>query len=174
MKKYRLKPRFYVMAVTTGLLITGFSIMHIDVTCSAKLESGEIIKPAAVYAQEIEHPEEPEEPEEPALELLGEYEITHYCSCPQCCGVWAENRPVDENGQEIVYTASGARAEAGKTIAVDPAVIPLGSTVIIDGREYIAQDTGGAIQGNRIDIYCSSHQEALELGVITAEVWTEA
>ena len=173
MKKYRLKPRFYVMAVTTGLLITGFSIMHIDAACSAKLESGEIIKPAAVYAQEIEQPEEPAEPE-PVLESLGEYKITHYCSCPQCCGTWAENRPVDEQGQEIVYTASGARAEAGKTIAVDPDVIPLGSTVIIGGQEYIAQDTGSAIQGNRIDIYCSSHQEALELGVITADVWREA
>lgn len=173
MKKYRFKPRFYVIAVTTGLLITGFSVMHIDATCNAKLESGEIIKPAAVYAQEIEEPAEPEEPE-PALESLGEYKITHYCSCPQCCGVWAENRPVDESGQEIVLTASGAIAEAGKTIAVDPAVIPLGSTVIIDGQEYIAQDTGNAIQGNRIDIYCSSHQEALELGVITAEVWREA
>ena len=171
MKKYRLKPRFYVIAATTGLLITGFSIMHIDAACSEKLESGEIIKPAAVYAQEIEEPAEPEAPE---LVSLGEYEITHYCSCEICCDEYAVGRPVDENGQEIVYTASGDRAEAGKTIAVDPAVIPLGSTVIIDGQTYIAQDTGGAIQGNRIDIYCSSHQEALELGVITAEVWREA
>lgn len=169
MKKYRLKPRFYIMAVTTGLLITGFSIMHIDAACSEKLESGEIIKPA--YAQEIVEPEEPEEPE---LVSLGEYKITHYCSCQQCCGVWAENRPVDENGQEIVKTASGARAEVGKTIAVDPAVIPLGSTVIIDGQEYIAQDTGGAIQGNRIDIYCSSHQEAWDKGTFTTEVYKEA
>lgn len=170
MKKYRLKPRFYVIAVTTGLLITGFSIMHIDTACSAKLESGEIIKPAVVYAEEIEEPAEPEL----ALESLGEYKITHYCSCPVCCGVWAENRPVDEYGQEIVYTASGARAEAGRTIAVDPEVIPLGSAVIINGQEYIAQDTGGAIQGQRIDIYCGSHEEALQLGVITAEVFKEA
>lgn len=168
MKRYRLKPRFYVIAVTTGLLITGFSIMHIDAACQEKLESGEIIKP--VYAQDLE---EPAEPEEPALESLGEYKITHYCSCPVCCGVWAENRPVDENGQEIVYTASGARAEAGRTIAVDPDVIPLGSAVIINGQEYIAQDTGGAIQGQRIDIYCGSHDEALQLGVITAEVFKE-
>ena len=171
MKKYRLKPRFYVITVTAGLLITGLSIMHIDAACSEKLESGEIIKPAAVYAQEIEEPAEPEEPE---LLSLGEYKITHYCSCPVCCGEWGENRPVDENGQEIVYTASGARAEAGRTIAVDPEVIPLGSTVIINGQEYIAQDTGSAIQGQRIDIYCDSHQEAWELGVITAEVFKEA
>lgn len=172
MKKYRLKPRFYAMAVTTGLLITGFSIMHIDATCSAKLESGEIIKPAAVYAQEIEQPEEPEP--EPQPVSLGEFTITHYCSCEICCNQYAVGRPVDENGQEIVYTASGARAEAGKTIAVDPDVIPWGTTVIINGQEYIAQDAGGAIQENRIDIYCSSHQEARELGIYTAEVWMEA
>jgi 3D (Asp-Asp-Asp) domain-containing protein len=166
--KYRLKPRFYVITITAGLLISGFAIQHIDATCSEKIESGEIIKPATmVYAQEIEEPMEPEQVS------LGEYKITHYCSCPTCCGVWAENRPVDENGQEIVLTASGARAEAGKTIAVDPDVIPLGSTVIINDQEYVAQDTGGAIQGNRIDIYCGSHEEALQLGVITAEVYME-
>lgn len=165
--KYRLKPRFYVITITTGLLVSGLAVQHIDATCSEKIETGQVIKPAVVYAEEIVEPEEPE----PVS--LGEYKITHYCSCPACCGVWAENRPVDENGNEIVYTASGARAEAGKTIAVDPNVIPLGSTVIIDGKEYVAQDTGGAIQGNRIDIYCGSHEEALQLGVITTEVYME-
>ena len=168
--KYRLKPRFYVITITTGLLISGLAVQHIDATCRENIETGQVIKPAVVYAEEIEETEVPEEPEQVSL---GEYKITHYCSCPTCCGVWAENRPVDENGQEIVLTASGARAEAGKTIAVDPDVIPLGTTVIIEGQEYVAQDTGGAIQGKRIDIYCGSHEEALQLGVITAEVYME-
>ena len=168
--KYRLKPRFYVITITTGLLISGLAVQHIDATCRENIETGQVIKPAVVYAEEIEEPEIPEEPEPVSL---GEYKITHYCSCPQCCGVWAENRPLDENGQEIVLTASGERAEAGRTIAVDPDVIPLGSTVIINGQEYVAQDTGGAIQGNRIDIYCGSHEEALQLGVISTEVYME-
>ena len=56
-------------------------------------------------------------------------------------------------------------------VAVDPDVIPLGSTIIIDGQEYLAADTGGAIKGNRIDIAVETHQEALELGTKTAEVW---
>lgn len=85
---------------------------------------------------------------------------TAYCSCAQCCGVWAENR---ENG--IVYTASGAIAQAGHTIAVDTSVIPFGSVVLIDGIQYVAEDTGGAIQGNRIDIYFDSHDEALQFGI---------
>lgn len=55
--------------------------------------------------------------------------------------------------------------QAGRTIAVDPDVIPLGSTVKIDGQEYVAEDTGGAIQGNRIDIFVNSHDEAITKGV---------
>ena len=105
------------------------------------------------------------EPEEPEQISLGEFKITHYCACEICCGSWANNRP---NG--IVYTASGAVAEAGVTIAVDPDVIPYGTEVVIDNQTYIAQDCGGAIQGNRIDVYCNSHQEALQLGVKYAEV----
>ena len=97
---------------------------------------------------------------------LGEFKITHYCACEICCGSWANNRP---NG--IVYTASGAVAEAGVTIAVDPDVIPYGTEVVIDNQTYIAQDCGGAIQGNRIDVYCNSHQEALQLGVDYFEVF---
>lgn len=105
---------------------------------------------------------------EPEQISLGEFKITHYCACEICCGSWANNRP---NG--IVYTASGAVAEAGVTIAVDPDVIPYGTEVVIDNQTYIAQDCGGAIQGNRIDVYCNSHKEAQQLGVKYAEVFVE-
>ena len=105
-----------------------------------------------------------EEPNTPVS--LGEFKITYYCACEICCGSWANNRP-----DGIVYTASGAVAEAGKTIAVDPSVIPYGTEVIIDGHTYTAQDCGGAIQGSRIDIYCNSHQEANQRGKFTAEVF---
>ena len=67
-------------------------------------------------------------------------------------------------------TATGIPVAPGM-VAVDPDIIPLGSTVIIDGQEYLAADTGGAIKGNRIDIAVETHQEALDLGVRTAEVW---
>ena len=60
MKKYRLKPRFYAITLSACLAITAGSICRIDAACSEKLESGEIIKPAAVYAEEIEEPAEPE------------------------------------------------------------------------------------------------------------------
>lgn len=97
---------------------------------------------------------------------LGDFTATHYCSCAKCCGT--------ETGK----TATGTQATAERTIAVDPEIIPLGSKVIINNdvsdlipKVYIAEDTGGAIKGNRIDIYCESHQEALELGVKKVKVY---
>lgn len=92
---------------------------------------------------------------------LGKFKITHYCACTKCCGA---------NAQGI--TASGKRVQVGKTIAVDPKVIKLGSQVYIDGYGYMeAQDTGSAIKGNIIDVYVESHQEALNLGVQYKDVY---
>ena len=95
---------------------------------------------------------------------LGEYKLTAYCSCKKCCGKWADNR-----GPEVVG-AIGKVLTAGYSIAVDPKVIPYGSIVIINGKEYEAMDCGGAIKGNRIDVYFNSHEEALEFGVQYADV----
>lgn len=87
-------------------------------------------------------------------------QATAYCNCSICCGKWAGGK-----------TASGTTPRAGRTIAVDPRVIPLGSTVTIDGYgTYIAEDTGSAIKGNIIDIYFSSHSEALKFGRRTITV----
>lgn len=85
---------------------------------------------------------------------LGQFKITAYCNCSKCCGKWSGGP-----------TASGAMPKAGRTIAVDPKVIPLGTKVVIDGHTYVAEDTGSAIKGNKIDLYCSSHAEALSWGV---------
>lgn len=104
---------------------------------------------------------------------LGEYEITAYCSCEKCCGRWATMRPKDADGNPIVYTASGAVAEAGITIAVDTDVIPFGTEVMIGGHEYIAQDSGSGIKGNEIDIYFDDHEKALEYGRRLDEVYIQ-
>lgn len=63
-------------------------------------------------------------------------------------------------------TYSGAKAEEGRTIAVDPAVIPLGSTVYIEGIGLRkAEDTGSAIRGAKIDIFMEDVSEAMDFGV---------
>ena len=102
---------------------------------------------------------------------LGEFRLTAYCSCELCCGKWALNRPVDKDGNEIVYGAIGEKLSEGYSIAVDPSIIPYRTEVIINGHTYKAQDCGGAIKGNRIDIYFEDHQAALNFGVQYAEVF---
>lgn len=69
------------------------------------------------------------------------------------------------NGGYYGQTATGVKPKPGRTIAVDPRVIPLGSKVEIDGHMYRAEDTGGAIKGNRIDILFRTHHQANHWGV---------
>lgn len=119
--------------------------------------------------------EEKEAAQEPIIEQpkrisLGEFKLTAYCSCVKCCGFWAYGRPLDENGNDIVIGASGERLYQGVSVAVDPAVIPYDSKVYIGGKEYIAHDCGGAINGNRIDVYFDKHEDALKFGVQYANV----
>jgi len=63
-------------------------------------------------------------------------------------------------------TATGTRPKEGRTVAVDPRVIPYGSKIFIPGYGWrVAEDTGGKIKGNRIDIYFESRKRALQFGV---------
>ncbi|MEF3302809.1 3D domain-containing protein [Paenibacillus sp. GYB003] len=63
-------------------------------------------------------------------------------------------------------TRSGSKAEEGRTVAVDPSIIPLGSTVLIEGIGLRkAEDTGSAIKGARIDVFMNDLKEAVEFGV---------
>lgn len=80
------------------------------------------------------------------------YKITAYCSCSKCCG------------KSTGRTASGTQATAGRTVAA-PAKFAFGTKLNIGGNIYTVEDRGGAIQGNRIDIYVSSHSAALQWGV---------
>lgn len=82
-----------------------------------------------------------------------------YCACKKCCGKWARG-----------ITASGTTAQQGRTIAVDPKVIPLGTHVFVNGQEYIAEDTGSGINNRTIDIFFNSHQAALQWGKRTVTV----
>jgi uncharacterized protein YabE (DUF348 family) len=68
-------------------------------------------------------------------------------------------------------TAAGWQAGPGM-IAVDPSIIPLGTQVYIPGTGVVrAEDTGGAISGNRIDIWMNSEAEALNWGVRTITIY---
>ncbi|CAM4485509.1 ubiquitin-like domain-containing protein [Paenibacillus tarimensis] len=70
-----------------------------------------------------------------------------------------------ENHPQYGITASGARVKEGRTIAVDPKVIPIGWWVYIEGIGFRrAEDTGSAIKGNKIDVYFDSESYALKFG----------
>lgn len=96
---------------------------------------------------------------EPEIINLGEYKLTAYCACYECCG------------KTDGITASGVRAKEGVTIAADTTILPFGTEVIIDGNTYIVQDRGGAIKGNRIDVYFDDHNEANQFGVQYKEIF---
>lgn len=96
---------------------------------------------------------------------LGEYKLTSYCACEKCCGYWATIRPLDDNGEPIVYTASGAVARQGVTVAADTSILPFGTVILIGGEEFTVQDVGGGVDGKHIDIYFEDHQAAREFGV---------
>lgn len=122
------------------------------------------------FEAELKDGERTEKEVAPQYVDLGEFKLTAYCSCEKCCGKWAENRPVDDDGKEIVYGSIGERLVQGVSVAVDPTVIPYGSTIEINGQEYKAHDCGGSIKGERIDVYFDSHEEALVFGVQYADV----
>lgn len=99
---------------------------------------------------------------------LGKFRLTAYCPCEKCCYEWAQNRPIDKNGNVIVYTASGEKAVEGLTIAADTNVLPFGTRVYINGHEYEVHDRG--VKGNSIDIYFESHEDAVNFGLQYADV----
>ena len=79
---------------------------------------------------------------------MGTFKCTTYCPCTICNGGWST-------------TATGNPLTPWYTIAVDPRVIPLGSTVYIEGLgTFKAHDTGGAIKGHKIDVCVDSHAYA--------------
>lgn len=106
-------------------------------------------------------------PDEPWFKFVA----TAYCACEKCCGVWATKRPLDEDGNPIVYGASGEFLRQGVSVAADTSIYPMGTQLEIEGMgTYTVHDRGGAIKENRIDIYFDNHQEAVEFGVRTVQV----
>lgn len=92
--------------------------------------------------------------------------VTYYDVCVLCCG------------KDDGITASGAVAVPYETCAVDPAVIPLGSTVLMDYGDGTvlhlrAEDTGSGVRGNHVDVCVAGHEEALALGTRRATVYWE-
>ncbi len=87
---------------------------------------------------------------------LGRFKLTGYCSCSICTGQWSGGS-----------TASGTTPTAGRTIAMGG--VPFGTKLMINGQVYTVEDRGTAY--GHVDIFCSSHSEALSFGVQYADVY---
>lgn len=106
---------------------------------------------------------------------------TGYCACGKCCG-WHRNwllRPVHSAGPQrghpklVGRTASGAKARRG-TIAADTSVYPFGTVMHVPGYGYgRVEDRGGAIKGQRLDLFFPRHSQALEWGrrAVDVRIW---
>lgn len=116
-------------------------------------------EPAPIITVE---PEPEAQPEGPVL--LGTYRITAYCSCEQCCGKWAKNRP-----DGIVYGAASIPLNAGVSCAAP--TLPFGTKITVEGLgDYVVQDRPAQWVIDRfgeeqIDIYFDSHSAAEAFGL---------
>lgn len=131
--------------------------------------------PASVKKSEPQKNSEPEQVAEPKQEAKTETVTTGYEGWTkmnvEATGYSLFSDELGGNGDGV--TATGTVPTAGRTIAVDPTVIPYGTQVYIPamGGTYIAEDTGGMIKGNKIDIYMSHGDIARQWGRQTIEVY---
>lgn len=149
-----------VISVVTAIVMTTMSVANPITVNDGDVEPTEndsiieVVESESVEVVEtIETNEtEPTETTENEVKPIT-FKVTAYCPCEKCSDNWGR------------MTATGVIAKQGRTIAVDPKYIPYGTEVIINGNTYVAEDCGGAIKGNRVDIYFDSHQDALNFGV---------
>lgn len=89
--------------------------------------------------------------------------VTAYCPCEVCCGEWSDN-----------YTASGHYIIQGDRFIAADKQYPFGTEIVIEGyndNEYVkVLDRGGAIKGDRLDVFFNTHEEALQWGVQYVDV----
>lgn len=132
-------------------------------TSSKSLETGiseeemAVLEPETAELVVSDPPQENIDISEKEMFTIHGVRITYYCPCSKCCGKWADG-----------ITSTGVTARAEHTIAVDPGLIPYGSTVRIGDRDYVAEDTG--VSGTSIDIFVEDHKEALNRGLYYTDV----
>lgn len=146
------------------LVIIGLIIVMTPIKCDAPTDEVESTVVSVVQDKpvvEVERTEPVVEPEKIT------FRVTAYCSCYECCGKWALNRPIDESGHEIVKGASGARLIANYSCA---SPYPFGTKIEVEGLgTFEVQDrlAGWVVDKygeNLIDIYVDNHQDIKRIG----------
>lgn len=128
----------------------GFLILFLTVTITSLVVGKCVDTPVNITSTQATTAKETEADVTTQALSLGEFRITVYT--PYCDG-----------GKWGYQTATGVKSEGLKTCAVDPSVIPLGTTILVDGICLKTVDTGSAVKGNVIDIfYDGTKKEATE------------
>lgn len=141
------------LCVVALCMVLGFSLGWISK--ETEVVEVNITRPIVRVNQPIEEPE-------PTVNYTEMTVIaTAYCPCVKCCG------------KDDGITATGTKAKANHTIAADPSVLPYGTEILCGMGEFVVEDCGGAIKGNKIDIFFNDHQEALEFGVKELTIWVK-
>lgn len=159
-----------ILIAVIAFLVSMLVIQKIDITQlesqykQVEAERDALKRELVELAEKVEEPivvnAEPQDDSIVNAEPLGKFKITYYCPCKGCSEGWD------------TQTSTGAIAQEGITIAVDPKVIPYGTLLYIEGIGYrIAQDCGGAIQGQEIDVYMNRHSDIPEEGTHDADVY---
>jgi len=102
---------------------------------------------------------------------LGGWRITAYCPGACCCGKWADPSTVLRAGGRVFADGTPVEGQALKAVAA-PEEIPLGTILYLEGVGPVTvRDRGGAITGQRIDLFHATHDDALRWGVQERRVW---
>ena len=152
-------------------VMQAFAVVIITWTMLAVMFFIQTAEPEQVAAEPIASIEvigyTPEVPQvEPQLEYIGEFTMTGFCPCEQCCGKWAGSN-----------TASGTVPTSGRTVGADWSVLTAGTEIYIEGYGYrvIEDKPAGWIikkyDEEIIDVFCATHEDALAVGRQTVKVY---
>lgn len=152
-----------------GTLVKPVETIHVVAEDISPVEvTTEVTKPVEVTEPVVEELVVVEPVVEPELPKTKTYRVTAYCPCEICCGKWAKNRPIGEDGKPIVIGAWGVALTDGYSVASPMA---FGTQVELEGigtvevqdrtAKWIVDKHGEDI----IDLYMTNHEEARKFGV---------
>lgn len=156
MKKNSFQNLFRLSAIVVCTLSLSVSAWASTETSSIVICGSETSK----EEDEIILNETPEDIQDTADEFvsLGMFTTTGYCNCEQCSG-----------GHSLTYAGTVPQAE--HTLSADLNLFPIGTQLMVDGIIYTVEDMGSSVNGNKIDIFYDSHQDAEAHGMQLQEVF---
>jgi 3D (Asp-Asp-Asp) domain-containing protein len=109
----------------------------------------------------VNQPTEENEPNPTPTYKAMEIIATAYCPCEKCCS------------KSDGITATGIKAKENRTVAADPNILPYGTEILCGMGEFVVEDCGGSIKGNRVDFFFDTHEEALKFGRQEFTIWVK-